>query len=79
MNKRQRLKWNHQVLVWYEALEQIEVERFTDHHVRITRIRDGMRMDLWPSTGLAHWLGFSDSRMFTVKDLDDYIIKKFLT
>lgn len=78
LNKHQLLVFNHQILDYYEANDWIEVERFSDLHVRITRLKDRMKMDFWPSTNGAKWLGMSKSFTFRIQVLDKYLDEKFL-
>lgn len=78
MNKKQLCKWNNQILDYFEALEEIEVERFSDVHVRITRVQDRRQMDFWTTTNTACWQGFKPLKHFKIKDLDKYIEQKFI-
>lgn len=64
-------------MAYYGELPQIEIEQFSDSHYRITRVRDGGQMDVWPHTGKAKWRWNDQSGYFTIHDLDRYMEEKF--
>lgn len=72
------MDWNRDVVFWNKGfLETFEVEEIQFWHLRLTRNRDGMRMDYFPKTGRAVWLGFTKQTYFLIADIEAYIYNKF--
>lgn len=78
MGEKKYLAWNRDIVFWNLGfLDSFEVEEIAPWHLRLMRNRDGARMDYFPKTGRACWLGFTKQTFFTIRDMDAYINLKF--
>lgn len=71
MNKNNTCDLNNEIIESYAANDLIEVERFSEHHVRFTTTA-GARLDYWPATRKAYWVG-TNKPSFFITDLQDFI------
>lgn len=80
MNKEQWKRWNTDILYFLEVeFEKFEVEEFSEIHFRVTRLRDNLEMDFWPSTRKGCWLIPGRKPVsFFIPDLEAYLVKMFI-
>lgn len=76
MNKNNTCDLNNEIIESYAANDLIEVERFSEHHVRFTTTA-GARLDYWPATRKAYWVG-TNKPSFFIKDLQDFIVTQLM-
>lgn len=73
-----RQAWTKELIHFYAETEEfIEVEEVTPYQLRITRLRDNMKMDYFPKSQKGCWLGFTDQKFFYIPDIEQYLLTKF--
>lgn len=80
-DKKTRARWYTELIFTYMGDPDggFDAKQLSPHHIRLTRHRDGRMMDFWPSTNKAMWVGFEVKKVFFIADIEQYILKMFVS
>lgn len=71
--------WNRAAVLHLAGeFEAFTVQTIAEWHLRLTRTKDGAKLDYYPKSRKACWLGFKTQTFFKIPDIEKYLIDKFL-